>query len=146
IAPEDVVELENQPHITVKYGLHSQSPRGVQRLLDGLAPLVIQFGRTSFFAADDFDVVMIEILSDDLHRLNKLITTTQLNTTTYPTYHPHLTLAYVKKGRGAVYVNNRTLDGYTFVATSVTFSTKTAGKTIIPLQGSLRVAKRSPFQ
>lgn len=136
---------EEESHVTVKYGLHTNDPEPVEKALWEEGPVTIKLGKTSIFPAkqediqaggtDAADVVKIEIDSPDLHRLNKLIASSTPVTDTYPTYQPHVTLAYVKPGLGKKYAGLKDLEGETVVLNSVKFSGKDGTVVEIPLQG-----------
>ena len=94
------------------------------------------FGKVSLFETNpDFDVVKVEVKSEDLRRLNKKVSESQPVTDTHPTYRPHATIAYVKKGKGARYVGNGFLEGQTVTLDSVTFSGRDGERVEIPLTG-----------
>jgi 2'-5' RNA ligase len=59
------------------------------------------------FETPDYDVVKFDVKSKDLVKLNKLLTDSFEFTTDYPDYHPHMTIAYVKKGTGKKYNTNQ---------------------------------------
>lgn len=112
IDPADLFEPDNEdhgipknPHVTILYGLYDQMipDRTVEQIMLGVKPIVIKFGLTSVFENPDYDVVNISIISPDLHELNARLTELPHDSTYYPTYKPHLTLAYVKKGCGKKY-------------------------------------------
>lgn len=125
---------EDNPHITVKFGLHGADPKPTQEALAGEKPVKVTFGKVSLFTTnDDFDVIKVDIVSDDLHRLNKKVSESQPVTDTHPGYKPHATIAYVKKGKGARFVGNTFLEGQTVVISSVTFSGRDGKKVEIPL-------------
>jgi 2'-5' RNA ligase len=98
---------EQNPHTTVKFGLHTGDPAEVQKILEGEPPVKLRLGKVGMFPAKDdveYDVVWVEVISDDLHRLNAKISDQAEVTDTHPEYHPHATVAYVKKGLGKKYV------------------------------------------
>lgn len=98
--------LETDPHITVLYGLLDSDPFAVSGLLEREwgRPVEIVFGKTMVFDVEDYDVVVIEIISEDLKALHELIKDNLPNEQTYD-YQPHFTLAYVKSGAGTKYDN-----------------------------------------
>jgi 2'-5' RNA ligase len=94
---------EDAPHVTVKFGLHTNDIADVRRVLAGEAPITLTFGKTSLFPAKegaDYDVVKVDVDSPDLHRLNAKIAGALEHTDTHPDYKPHATIAYVKAGLG----------------------------------------------
>lgn len=93
---------ELDPHITILYGLHSQDPKEFESFLDhNKKVLKVKLGKISLFKTNDsFDVVKIEVISQDLININHKIKRTFTHTSSYPKYIPHITIAYVKKGKG----------------------------------------------
>lgn len=117
---------ETEFHVTAKYGLHTDDSLDVEKVVAGFGPVSAKLGKVSIFENDDkdFDVVKIDVDSPDLHRLNKLLSESLEVTDTFPDYHPHLTLAYVKKGEGAKYVGMDDVDGYELNWDVLLFSNK----------------------
>lgn len=91
---------ETQGHITLLYGIHPGQQLLVEKLVQDVGfACAYQLGEISLFDTnEDFDVVKIEILSEDLHELRKRLIDKIENTQTHPEYNPHITIAYVKKG------------------------------------------------
>lgn len=130
---------EDVPHVTVKYGLHTNTPDDVRKVLADEPPIVLRFGETSLFDAAetkaDYDVVKVSVESPDLHRLNKKISAALKVTDTHPTYKPHATVAYVKAGRGKKYIGLDNLVGREAKISTVYFSDKDGKKIPIALNG-----------
>lgn len=142
IAPEDLVRIEYVPHTTLLYGIHTKDPQPIRTLLADESPIRIRFGKTEMFTPSsesghgshgDADVVFIKILSPDMRRINQKLRNGLAHTMTYPKYSPHVTVAYVKKGRGHKYVGRTDLEGKTWVGDTVRFSRPSGKKTIISL-------------
>ena len=91
---------ENQSHVTVKYGLHTNDVELVRDTLKECQSFDIILDEVSRFSKPDveFDVVKINVKGSELFKLNKLISTELKCTDTYPTYKPHITIAYVQSG------------------------------------------------
>lgn len=104
---EDGKELN--PHVTIKFGLHTNDAEEVRKEIQDLSPVAIQIGKASCFKADTHDVVKLDILSDGLHDLNGRVSERLECTDTYPDYKPHITLAYVKPGLGEHYAKRLNL-------------------------------------
>lgn len=135
---------EGEPHVTVKYGLHTADPEDVKRALMGHGPVKLRFGKTSLFPPnkeDGYEVVKVDIESPDLQRLNKKIASALPHTDTHPDYHPHATVAYVKIGKGKQYSGDAALHGREVTADRITFSSKNGKKTSISLVGTGRRRK-----
>lgn len=112
INPEDLQDpgLENEPHCTLLYGLHDTVT------LDQIKQIVGQFKfsnlkghNPSLFENPEFDVFKYDIGypnkgGEFLHKCNGKLNSLP-NTQTYPDYHPHMTIAYLKPGKGKQYVD-----------------------------------------
>lgn len=129
---------ETDPHVTVRYGLHTSEAADVQRVLAGEPPITFKLGKSSFFAATaerPSDVVKIDVESEDLTRLNAKLRDELPNTQTHAGYEPHLTLAYVKPGMGKQYESLDDCEGIAFTLDRLTFSDREGRKTVIMLTG-----------
>ena len=127
IPDEDLAEdgRETKPHVTVKFGIHGDNVAAVRRALAGEGPIRLRFGKTSMFPNGESgsgDVVKVDVISPDLHRLNRKIAAAVRTTDTHPEYKPHLTIAYVKPGRGKRYVGLDAMEGLTVTVDTVMFS------------------------
>jgi hypothetical protein len=113
-------ELEG--HVTVLYGIHATDPKETAKVLQGIKPPKITLGKTSVFDyAPGFDVVKISIISPDLHKMSDLLRKKVAFTNKFD-YVPHMTIAYVKKGKGEKYTNDDTFAGMKFIPDKVVFS------------------------
>jgi 2'-5' RNA ligase len=129
---DDSYGYEEKPHVTVKYGLHTENAADVRRALANESPVEVKLGKVSIFPAKGdagYDVVKVDVESPALHALNKKISESLKVTDTHPEYKPHVTLAYVKKGQGQKYVGNNSLEGKTLKFDSITFSSSN-GETV----------------
>lgn len=127
---------ETTPHITVKYGLHTNEASKIRELLKDQAPIAVTLGKTSLFENDDADVVKVDVDSPELHALNKKIADALPHTDTHPDYTPHATVAYVKPGLGKKYAGDTSLDGHEITLNSLTFSNRDGEAVEIPLSGT----------
>lgn len=90
---------EDEPHITVKYGLLTKVvPDELKKIAQTTAPFPITLGKVSLFNNPKFDVVKLDVESPALHELNRRVSDAVPHEDTYPDYKPHATLAYVQKG------------------------------------------------
>ena len=131
---EDGQELE--PHVTVKYGLFTNDAEDVRKIVQGNEPIAIQFGKASFFECAKYDVVKVEVESEGLRELNKLISDALPHHDTHPSYIPHATIAYVKSGLGAKYaavLND--MEGKTAVFDQLVFSDRNGQQILISMIG-----------
>lgn len=132
IDPTEGRQNQNDIHVTILYGLHTDNPDDVRNTLKGAKPFEIILGKTSVFECEKYDVVKLDIESKDLHKLNKKLSSCE-HTNNYPEYKPHCTIAYVKKGCGKKYVGNTEFKGTKVKINNVVFSDKSRNKTPISI-------------
>lgn len=126
---------EDDLHITILYNLYTNCPADVARLIN-IRSFEIQLGKVSFFTVNDqFDVLKIDVFSEELHKLHKNLT--QLPTAKlFPSYKPHVTIAFLRKGSCRNLMDNTQFCGYKWDVDSLLFSSKTGDKTPIQLRHS----------
>lgn len=78
-------------------------------------------------------MLKVDVESPDLHKLNRLISRLVPTHDTHPRYQPHMTLAYLKKGRGAKYAGDKSLSGQKLTFQSIVFSGRKGHKETLPL-------------
>jgi len=130
--------IETEPHTTILYGFHDDvTPDEVFDLYREnmtLKPIEIGVDGISIFENSEFDVVKFGVKSKILTKLNKIMSVLS-HTTDFPDYHAHITLAYVKKGRGKKYVKSfekeRKLTGNELVYTWKGHKGKENGKVLM---------------
>lgn len=134
---------ETDYHVTALYGLHADSPDEVTKLVAEFRPVEIEFGELSLFPANkgqeqrggyQYDVLKIDIKGDDIIRLNKLLRKME-HTSTFPDYHPHMTIAYLKPGEGEKYIGKCSVTGMKLSFDKLQFSGKDRTKTAVALVG-----------
>lgn len=126
--------IETDTHVTIKYGVRPDMLPVISRIAAETEPMVLRFGPVSLFTTnDDFDVVKVEVESDQLRSLNGRLAALPGSDNTRPFYNPHLTIAYVRKGAGEKYVGPGPLIGQTVTVNQLTFSDADGNKTAVPL-------------
>ena len=136
IPDEDLAKdgREAVAHVTVRYGLHDDDPEKAMKIISGFGPVKLTLGKVGFFPAGkdkDYDVVKIDVKSPDLIRLNRALGKLE-NTQTF-SYHPHSTIAYVKKGLGKKYADKFKTADLEVTADTIFFSDKERNQTTISL-------------
>ncbi len=140
IKKEDVFDkpgfgIENEPHLTVLYGFHDEVTADevfdlYKKTVD-LKPIEIRIKGISIFKNPDFDVVKFDVDSKTLTELNGVMRKLP-NTTKFPDYHAHITLAYVNKGEGDKYVKPFEKERV-IIGNKLVFSTKDGDKKTLML-------------
>lgn len=96
--------VEKETHVTVCYGLHSDVKTSqVREVLEGADLREIEVVGASLFE-NETDVLKLDVKVTDVLFLlrNKIL---QLNNTQkFNDYKPHITIAYLKKGKGSKYL------------------------------------------
>ena len=88
--------FEDEPHVTILYGIHSDVPlKDVEAIINKIKRPEIKMQKVSSFNNTEFGVLKFDIESNDLHNENSKFTKLP-HTTSYPDYHPHATIAYIK--------------------------------------------------
>ncbi len=131
---------EDQPHVTAVYGIHSDDPLPVYRVLENFRPVKLKLGNCSVFPGEAYDVLKIDVESDALKRLNSSLRSLP-HTSTYKNFVPHCTIAYVRPGLGAVYAARFGDLDTTCVADVAVFSDSQKQRSMVPLGRMVRVEK-----
>jgi len=100
--------VEDNPHMTLLYGIHEDeiAPEIIMSIIEkDLEPVTVEITKISIFENEEYDVVKYDIpVTDQIQKYRDMLEKTLPNTQTYPDFHPHMTLAYVKPGEGSKYV------------------------------------------
>lgn len=107
-------------HITVLFGLLSKKPMQTIKACNGFERFSVKFGKISKFSQVDHDVIKIEVLSDSLKDLNKIIAKLP-HETEHDSYIPHCTIAYVEKGSCDNLLGNNDFNDDTFNVSKLVF-------------------------
>lgn len=103
VTPEDLADdgYEQEPHVTVLYGFHEDvSPTEIEDVVKEFGEVTIELGAITRFEAEKHDVLKVDVEGGTIFDLNRILVEKFAGRVTnkYPDYHPHLTLAYIKKG------------------------------------------------
>ena len=120
--------LEDEPHCTLLYGLEEQvTVDQVKEILDQHTFDTCRVHNASLFE-NDYDVLKFDVEGDSLHACNESLRELPYNNQ-YPDYHPHMTIAYLKKGTGKKYCDRMKGHEYELVPTHAVFSQPDGTKT-----------------
>jgi 2'-5' RNA ligase len=104
IYDEEGYGLEHESHITLLYGYPKEiKVKDIKNIIGNLDNFYIELQETSLFQNEKYDVLKFDIKCEILHILNDSLK--QLpNSSSYSEYHPHITISYIKKGKGVMYL------------------------------------------
>lgn len=119
----EVYGREIEPHVTIKFGLTKDySKEDMEKVVSYIHPFKVNLLKIDIFSNEKFDVVKINVESEELNKLNKLFSKLP-NEDEYSIYHPHITLAYVKKGKGELF--KKSIKPMEVTINSIKYSTPT---------------------
>jgi len=125
---------EDEIHITVLYGLHTEQAELVRELLRNEPAFRIRLGAVSIFTNNPkFDVVKIEVISDVLHHLNEKLSYNLASTILYNKYQPHVTIAYVEKKSCDCLQGRLDFNGIVHNVNMLQFCHRDRHRTLLPL-------------
>lgn len=136
LGPEGRAET---PFITVQSYLTDNADL-IATLIADQPPVRITLGETSVKAAEPdwgemCDVVQVDLASPDILALRQAISG-DLITVGWWNYHPCVTLAHVKQGRGAKYAGDKTLAGTEIEISEIEFHASDGTVTVFSLTGT----------
>jgi 2'-5' RNA ligase len=132
--PEDpTFGREDEMHCTVLYGIHDKRSTKVRQILKSFAPFDVKLGKISAFTAPEkFDVLKVEVMGKKLHELHDYLKDNLEVTESFPEYKPHVTIAYLKKGKSEDFVGSNKFSGVSLHVDKVVFSSSIGVK--IPIK------------
>jgi GGDEF domain-containing protein/2'-5' RNA ligase len=130
---------EEQPHITVKYGVHDQAAETLREKLANTKPFEATLGKIKTFPptenSDNAAVVHAEVHAPQLEQLHKEVAKHVGNKADDFEFRPHITLAYVKPEFAHKYEGRSDLVGTKVPIDSITVSQRDGRQVEIPLGG-----------
>lgn len=97
--------LEKESHITLLYGLLPKvNWDDLKEYLESIDKFNIISPKISTFENDKYEVLKLDIKCPLLHTINKKLTENLPYETDFPKYEPHMTVAYLKKGKSDKYI------------------------------------------
>ena len=99
--PEDpTYGYDTEPHVTLKYGFEPDLGRDeVASILQGVKPFSVILKALNLFENEKYDVVKFEVERCPILTELRRRCDGYPNKDSYPDYKPHMTLAYVQKGK-----------------------------------------------
>lgn len=98
--------LEDEPHTTLLYGLHSPEIEDsvVIDICKSMPIGPMTLVNASLFENEKYDVLKLDVQNSNLYKINEELCKLPY-TTNFPDYHPHSTIGYLKPGTGKKYVD-----------------------------------------
>jgi 2'-5' RNA ligase len=95
--------LENEPHVTVLYGIHSDEvdEKEVLEMIEKIEwkqPIMIN--KVGLFENEKYDVLKLNANAEWLKEANAKLCENLPYSNDYPNYNAHVTVAYLKPGKG----------------------------------------------
>lgn len=96
--------IEDKPHCTLLYGFDPKvKANEAFEICEKFSFETCKAENVSLFESDKYDVLKYDIQGKNLKECNEALSKLPFKTD-YPDYHPHMTIAYLKKGKGKDYV------------------------------------------
>ena len=99
--------IEDDIHVTVRWGFDGVTREQLQAVIGDQPPARALLTKVSTFppspSSDQAEVLKIDVESNDLHRINRIVSNAFPAETSFPIYVPHVTIAYVKPGTAKKY-------------------------------------------
>lgn len=106
---DDSYGIEDKPHVTIVYGIHEDEidPEVIMDIIENdMKPVTVMIKEISIFENDEYDVVKYDVpVTKQILKYRNMFLDNFENTQSFPDFHPHMTLAYVKTGKGKKYVS-----------------------------------------
>lgn len=127
---------EDNPHVTILYGLHNDiEDQEVEELIKQFKPIKVTLDKVGIFPGKDYDVVKFELNDKNLNKYNGILKNNVVYTNDFPDYKAHLTIAYVTSGKGKEISDliNKELEPMEFECNEIEYSKANKEKKYIKL-------------
>lgn len=125
---------EDDIHVTVLYGLHDEDSDKARESVSKYTGCKLTLGNIDKFeTGEDEDVIFVSVDSQDLHSMNKDVRKLPF-TNKYDDYHPHVTIAYVKRGSCDHLLGDDIFNGIEVESNDLVFSSFNGSRTNIKLK------------
>ena len=103
---DDTYGLEKEPHTTLLFGIHSNEvdDAKVMEICKSRHFGEMTLHNPSIFENEKYDVLKFDVKNESLNGINKELKKLPF-TNEYKDYHPHATIAYMKKGSAKKYAD-----------------------------------------
>lgn len=106
---------EKNIHLTILSNLEETSADKLKTAINNEPTTCCVLGEIKLFKNNSkYDVVLVEVLNKEVKDLHKNISQSIKSSNKFPVYLPHITIAYVKKGLGDQFLNDKYFVGQEF--------------------------------
>lgn len=132
---------EDNPHITVRFGLLDDSPEAIDKLREAvrsIKPFYVVAGKVHIFPAGKDGVPIVNKIqsSPELEALRECVEEVgDFKADAHPEYVPHVTLGYVQPGTEERYKGTRGMEGSNIRVDHLTVSTRDRREIQLPFAG-----------
>jgi hypothetical protein len=105
IPSDNIIKLEHRPHVTIYYGADIRDFSKIEEIVENYGrPIRGMLGELGVFEQPEQDVLYIKLIGDSFNKLHNKIALLPNSRPISRNYIPHLTIAYLKKGKGNKYI------------------------------------------
>jgi hypothetical protein len=116
---------EKDIHITVLGDVTDTSLNNIRDAVNSEKTVDCCLGKMKLFVTNSkYDVLHLEIINEEVQKLNAKLSKSIINNPRFPLFIPHVTICYLKKGFGENYLDNKYFYNQSFSIKSLTFSHK----------------------
>jgi len=132
--------LDKESHVTLLYGLDKTVTKDqVKEVIKDLDFGKLNVHNLSIFDNPEYDVLKFDVDAKSLNKGNKLLTDALPYENDFPDYHAHMTVAYLKKGKGKKYVKMFKDKEFKIEPTKIVYSQPSGKKsTILTLKKNVK--------
>jgi len=131
--------IPDEIHITVKYGLITESSDEVGEAIAGTEPIMVTLGRAGVFHNEDQNVLRLAVESPGLRALHNRVCKKLRNVNPYRDFRPHVTIAYmVPREEDPYYYRafySDRFEGRKFLVDQAKYSSASGNKSIVSFGG-----------
>ena len=133
LSDEGKLGRELESHVTIYYGLLTNDAKAVRRSFNDDKPYKAKLGKVRHFEPPElpFDVLTIEVISEDLNKANERTRTSFKVADDLPSneYKSHITIAYMKRGKAKDYIGYDGFEGKEIELDTLVFSPHRGNRT-----------------
>jgi len=131
---------EQEIHVTALHGLTNPDPEPIFNILSHFRPIRLRLTSVSVFAGEEYDVLKIDVESDQLTQLHETLRDLP-HYAKFRDFRPHCTIAYLRPGLGSLWAAQFTPFDADCVCETVVFSDASGTRYLYPLGRTITITK-----